>query len=333
MNKDPQSDQDHVYYSITSVNNKSTPQPATFSVNRTDEILHTPSDWVVLIDEYKVPLFSVPLFQFKDNEYSVTLEWEGATVTIFLLYISSGAGVLSVSNSVYSYQNFLQSTNQALKTAYDALLLLKPLMPASEQPFMTLSSNNLITLNAESFYISSLPNPINIFLNKSLFNYFTNLPNFFLTNDKIQFLITDQFNNAYTRGGLNYFRMTQDTESISNWQQLNQLLIETSSIPVNKELIGASDDVQIQVISDYQIQPDANRPLPLFFKALGPIRVAELISDYPLRRIDLNLRWRSTAGNSDIILIEPNTSYTIKIVFVRKSYINAQDLNDEGISA
>ena len=331
MQVDKQSDQNNIYYNLTHVNNTDIPIDANFNINRVDNILENPSDWVISIDEFKIPLYSIPLFQFNENEFSITLEYDGASVTEFLIYIPSGTGAIPVSGAIWDYQTFIRSTNIAFKKCYDALKILKPLMPANEPPFITLKEN-LLTLNAEEFYRSDLATPTNIFFNKKMYDYFTNLPTFFLSPDKIRYLINDTYTNGYIRGALNYYAMTQNTESISNWQQLNQILLETATIPVNKELIGKETDVQIQVISDYIIQADVNRPLPVFFKALGPIRTSELVSNYPMTNIDLRVRWFSTRGTSDVVKINAGESYTLKIVFTRKTHLDALNIDYDGIN-
>jgi hypothetical protein len=320
-------DKDQLYYNIEIGGPNIT--PAKFNINRVEQILHNPRDWVINVESLRIPLFSVPLFQFLLSErYKVTLEYNGSSVTKTLQYIPSGTGAVPINfGPVFSYQQQIQSYNFALQDAYDDLSVLQPSLPATRAPYVTLKGN-LLSLNAETAYESNLPNPIKIFFNKAAEEQFTNLPQFFETNDKIQYLIVNQYTNL--NGGI--YTMTQSTESISTWGKLNTILLETSTIPVDKQLIGSSLDIQIRVIEDFIVNQDVNRPLDLVFIPQGPLRINTLTSNYPLSSIDVNIRWFSDDGDSQIILLPSNTKASIKLRFTKRSTLDLQNIEDKGVN-
>ncbi len=326
INRD--TDKDQIYYNIE-IGGTPKLTPAKFKINRVEEILHNPRDWTISVESFRVPLYSVPLFQFLLSErYKVTLEYNGSSVTKTLQYVPTAGGVVPINfGPVFSYQQQIQSYNLALLDAYNDLKLLQPLIPATRAPYITLKGN-LLSLNAQTAYESNLPNPIKIFFNKAAEEQFTNLPQFFETNDRIQYLIVNQYTNL--NGGI--YTMTQSTEGISTWSKLNRILFETSTIPIDKQLVGSSADIQIQIIEDYIVDQDVNRPLDLIFFPKGPLRINTLNSNYPLSSIDVNIRWFSDDGDSQVILLPGNTIASIKLRFTRRSTLDLQNVGDEGVN-
>ena len=318
-----------VYFNLDQFNDKDVPALAKFNVNRVNTIIKNPSDYIVAISEFSIPMFSIPLFQFVDNRESVTLEWDGAEVTTFLQYVPAFIG--ATSQPVFSYQGMIQSFNDAFRTSYIALRVLKPALPADGEPFITLQ-DNLLTLNAQNLYISTLVNPINIYMNKKAQEFVLSIPIFEVTVDKFQYLIKDTFTNSYMRNAILHYGMTQSTPVISLWNKINKILFVTNHVPVVNEMIGSQDDVQISVFTDFDIESTFNRVLPLTFTPKGPIRIADLVSSYPLSSVDIELRWFSSDGASETILIPPKTRFSVKLTFIKKEYLNLLNIEDYGIN-
>ena len=333
MNIDHNRNVDQIYYNVRIGGDKDIPQPAIFSINRVDTILDTPSDFVINIDEFTLPLLSIPLFQFFEAQYTITLEYNGTSVSKDLIYIPTGQGpgVPVNEGPVYSYYSQIQSYNIALQSAFADLQILEPLIPATTAPYVTLE-NNLLSINAEVAYESNLPNPIKIIFNKNCAVQYTNLPQFFITPDSIQFFIQNLYTNTFTQGPLTYYKMTQSQIGIQTWGKLNRILFETATIPVNRELVGTQTDVQVQILSDFNIEQDQNQPIDLTFQPKGPIRISGLISDYPLKQIDINLRWFSDDGTSSIIILPVGRTATIKLRFTRKSTLYLENIDQKGVN-
>jgi hypothetical protein len=319
---------DQIYYNIE-IGGTPDITPAKFSINRVDEILHNPRDWTINVESFRVPLYSVPLFQFLlADRFKVTLEYNGSSVTKTLQYIPSGSGAAPINfGPVYSYRQQIQSYNFALLDAYNDLKVLEPLMPATKPPYVTLKGN-LLSLNAEVAYESNLPNPINIFFNKAAEEQFTSFPTFFETADRIRYLIINQYNNL--SGGI--YTMTQSSEGISTWAKLNRILFETSTIPIDKQLVGSQNDIQIQIIEDYIVNQEPNRPLDLVFYPQGPLRINTLTSNFPLTSIDVNIRWLSDDNDSQIILLPSNTKASIKLRFTKRTTLDLQNIENQGVN-
>ena len=317
-----------IYYNIEITNNTQDTIPASFDVNRVISILTKPLDYLISVDSFRIPLYAVPLFQFQEGAYNITLEYDGGSITKDIIYIPTSDNII-IDYGIFSYYEIIESVNEAFKEAFNDLKILRPLIPATEAPYVSLK-NNLLSINTEQFYATD---NIDIFMNKKLSEYFTSFQTLVISSDNIQYLIKDTFTNNFIHNTLDYYKMTQSIEGISTWQTLNKILLATSSIPIAKEDIGTQENVQISVISEYDVIQDVNRPLPLFFSPKGTMRVSNMVSHYPMNQIDVNIRWlASDTADSQIILIPMGESASIKLVFTKLHVEDMLDVNDEGLN-
>ncbi len=126
--------------------------------------------------------------------------------------------------------------------------------------------------------------------------------------------------------------MTQSIEGISTWSSLNRILLETNTIPVDKQLVGSQNDIQIQVIEDYIVLPDPNRPLDLIFRPVGPLRINTLTANYPLSSIDVNIRWFSDEGESQVVLLPANKQASIKLRFTKRDTVEVRTIDNSSVT-
>jgi hypothetical protein len=325
--------QNNQYYNI-SIGGQESNTAAIFRINRVEEILYDPSDYVLSVASFTIPLFSVPLFDFNDEgDYKIILEYNGTSVLVLLEYVPEGIGPPIIAEQpVFSYQAMLQSFNEAFQKAFDELKLLEPLMPATTPPVVTLR-DSFLSINAEAAYLSNLPNDIRIIMNRELANFFSSIPSFYISSSRVQFLIQDLYTNSFIKNGLTYYKMEEATnQGLSNWGKLNRILLETASIPINRELIGTQNNITISAISDFNVLPDNNRPLDLTYNPFGAIRISDLNSSYPLKQIDVNIRWFSEDGSSKILILPPGKRADIKLRFTRRRNIDLNNIVNTGVN-
>jgi hypothetical protein len=117
---------DHVYFNI-SITNTSTVELKRAEYNQALSVpfLENPSDYYCSIVRFCVPLQQIPIFQFLDATYSVTLSYNGVDYQTFLIYAPSSF-ISASDRAVYSYQQFLDSINNALQISFNALLAAVP---------------------------------------------------------------------------------------------------------------------------------------------------------------------------------------------------------------
>ena len=297
---------------------------AIFNVNRIDTIITNPSEYYLGILDFSIPLYAVPLFSFIDNRYSFSLEYDGLTLTTILLWVPE-AGSSPVFQSVYSYQSFITSMNNALTTLYINMQVAKPLFLPTEQPFITLE-NNRITLNIQDWYY--LNNSF-VCCNEQLFHFLTSIDAFFINPSFIRFIYNSHM-PSYNRLGNVYYALTQANNDLSNWSSLYSIIISTNQVPVDAELIGTQNNETILVLGDFVSLQSENRISFYNYVSKAPIRLCNLNSSFPLTRVDCQIRWYNREGDSQIIQIPANMNAYIKLVFVKKSFEDLNNIDNNG---
>jgi hypothetical protein len=319
---------DNIFYDLE-IQAENINKLAVFNINRTDIILDNPSDYYLGILDFSLPLFAIPLFSFIDGRYKFFLEFDGLRLENTLLWVPESANTSPVFQSVYSYLGFITSMNNSLKKLYDDMKLAKPFtFLATEQIFVTLE-NDLISINYEDYYYLN-----NSFLccNKPLYEFLTSFQVFFESSLLIRFLYNNHM-RSYIRAGKTYYKLTQQNMDLDNWSSLESILFQTSTVPVAGEIIGAQNNEQILVLGDYIHLPNENRSAYYNFVSKAPIRLSNLNSNFPLSQMDVTIRWFNKEGASEIIIITQQQNARIKLVFVRKTVedINNIDLSGYGI--
>ena len=317
-------DGDNVIYDIQINGLPNTDNLAIFNVNRIDTIITNPSEYYLGILDFSIPLYAVPLFSFIDNRYSFSLEYDGLTLTTILLWVPE-AGSSPVFQSVYSYQSFITSMNNALTTLYINMQVAKPLFLPTEQPFITLE-NNRITLNIQDWYY--LNNSF-VCCNEQLFHFLTSIDAFFINPSFIRFIYNSHM-PSYNRLGNVYYALTQANNDLSNWSSLYSIIISTNQVPVDAELIGTQNNETILVLGDFVSLQSENRISFYNYVSKAPIRLCNLNSSFPLTRVDCQIRWFNREGDSQIIQIPANMNAFIKLVFVKKSFEDLNNIDNNG---
>jgi hypothetical protein len=321
-------DGDNVIYDIVINGKPDIDNKAIFSINRVDTILNNPSDYYMGILDFSIPLYAIPLFSFQNNRYSFSLEYDGLTLTTILLWVPETINTSPVFQSVYSYQSFITSMNNALKTLYINMGIAKPLFLPTEQPFITLD-NNRVVINIQDWYY--LNNSF-VCCNEQLFHFLTSIDAYFINPSFIRFIYNNHM-PSYNRLGNVYYALTQSNNDLSNWSSLSSVIISTNQVPVSGELIGTQSNDTILVLGDFVSLLTENRISYYNYISKSPIRLCNLNSDYPLSSIDAQIRWFNREGDSQIIQIPANMNAYIKLIFVKRSFedLNNIDTNGYGI--
>ena len=215
--------------------------------------------------------------------------------------------------------------NNALTTLYINMQVAKPLFLPTEQPFITLE-NNRITLNIQDWYY--LNNSF-VCCNEQLFHFLTSIDAFFINPSFIRFIYNSHM-PSYNRLGNVYYALTQANNDLSNWSSLYSIIISTNQVPVDAELIGTQNNETILVLGDFVSLQSENRISFYNYVSKAPIRLCNLNSSFPLTRVDCQIRWFNREGDSQIIQIPANMNAFIKLVFVKKSFEDLNNIDNNG---
>ena len=325
---------DSIYYNIRIANDDPIQRKeANFSVTRVQPILYKPSDYVLSVERFRIPTTNIPLMVWDNDKvgrYQVIMRYAGSEVIKPLVYIPNTSNPARdlYGPSIWSYQDFLDMLNTALSEAFTEIKGLHGGAPPTEAPFMTYdASTQLYTFNAEQLYDSSLTT-IEVLFNSPLYTIFNGFRAFNDTPYE-RIIIKDTFNNKTTINGKPYYSIVSEFSTVGAMADLISIQFLTNSIPVTVELQSSQSNITQQVITDFEVNATEIADLtPIYFFLQGPRRLYDLNSDYPLKTIDLNVRWTSKFKNDDgsqktypIYVHYVDAPLTVKMRFKRKDMI------------
>lgn len=260
---------------------------------------------------------------------------------------------------VYEYQHFIDLINLAYQNALADLITAtgggaSPITTAIAPYFIFDAQTQLISLVATTTfyqipltsintYSPALPSgKIGIYCNSDLFNYIQGLPVIHQAQGSALgtdywLLITDEKNNWYNPPYLapatppNYLIMTEQFNTLNNWNSFTSLAFLSNSLPTLKEF---SPQVNVQNIGNTQsgantipiltdfvplLQFAGDQRGDFVYNPTGPYRLVNLMTNTPIYAVDLNVVWFDQYNRQYPVLLEPGQSISLKIMFVKKS--------------
>lgn len=331
QNKNTEPDNEtNVYYNVRIDENNSNQKGsngvpiASFKENRVEPILEDPSEYVLAIERFKVPAFDIPILLWEDNKYDVTLKFGATSITKILQFIPNSNVPDLYGDSIWNYQELLDSLNQALEDAYTDLKLAEPLAPPTEAPFVTYeASSQLFIFNAEQLYDVNGPPTIEVEFNADLaglfsFRFFNQVQPY---PSQFKIIIKNNYNNSTTINGKPYYSTYQQFITLSLWNSLASIVFETDTIPVSQELQPGQTNITRRIVTDFEPLESPNNREAFQFYPQGPLRYYDLESKYPLTSIDIRVSWLDRTGKSYPIYISSDNIVTVKILFRKRAEI------------
>lgn len=336
--------------------------PAIYTEQLNQSILDNPNDYYMSIIRFTIPTQSIPIFIFEaqpfpnttDKDlgiYSVTLEYNGSfSPETFVRFVTTNPTAeiphpptiqyiywqKTFYYYVYTYTHFLTMINTALATAFSTL----PGAPVTTPPFLIFDeSTQLISLVADKdFYNLALPIPIKIYFNGPLQRFVDGIPFIFYDiNDPLgrdtQFLVQDLRNNTYLLPNIaappTYLIMTQNYNTLSNWNSFKSLQMVTNLIPIKNEYTPSAQNINntsgnvnlVGVLTDFEplLDKGAESRTTIQYQQQGPYRLINMTDINPLTKIDINIFWTDQFLNQYALYVPEGQVLTLKIVFIKKS--------------
>lgn len=344
------SDDNHIYYNVNIYNNTNINQVARFEESRTVPLLKDPKMYHLSIIRLEIPTQAIPIFLWPNNPdgtpnntfYQVALEDEAAGNIYFgdVVYNSATEthtfpqteffSNTSGYHGVWSYQNMIDAINSAFTVAFNNIpLARRGVIGINNPPYMIYNeTTKLFSLIAEAGYVSSNPTPCNILFNPRLyfgfFDYFEVVDD---ANEYMRLLIKDNRNGNYDNVNMIY-TMTQEQPSLYLWNDLRDLVIISNQIPIRSEnvatLNASGRPVSLNILTDFEPlfgNTDIDRGV-ISYLPTAEYKMTDLISDVPLNRLDFNIFWQTKRQQLFPMMISPNTSITLKVLFRKKSLMN-----------
>lgn len=335
------------YYNIQIVNKNSSIKErilAEYIDRRVAPVLQKPSEWQVGVVRFYIPNTGIPLMIIEDDYYFVTLQYEDAFVTKPVNWIPITTNP-ATQGFYYNYVDFINSLNLAFQQSFDDLKALKPAIAVSVAPYFNFeATTKLIYFYAENtFYLSTLANPIKIYLSFEFVQIMGTFLNTGIDNlpspRDIRLLVKDNKDNKSSFGGLNYYYMYQERETLSAFNILQTIVLKSDTLPISNEFSPGLQfnnfntsglDVTQRIMTDFEPIQENPTASPYQYFPSGPIRFYDLKSDYPLHTIDLRVFWKSKTGIEYPIYLYNNETITVKLMFRKKSkYLFSDNFENE----
>jgi hypothetical protein len=330
------------YYNIIKKSDRF--EQATFKATRVQPILLRPQDYELAVIRFSIPSTDIPILFWQEDElgiskYKVTLEYDNVIYSRNLVYIESEVKQLYGRKTIWTYDNFLSSMNNAYKLLLDDInAAIAPSLPLDTfPPIFTFEPETLLFAYYVDplFFSYSLDNNTE-YINPSIKMYM-NLDLFYLfatfrvidDNTKIgyehQFIPTNIFNQNITVNGNEYIKILQDTTSSNLWNNLFSIELETNTIPVNPELLPTQTNITRSVLTDFEPQSGESTREYIQYQPQGALRYYDLNSSYPLTSIDITLWWIDRNNDRFPLYVTSFDIFSIKIKFRKKSGIRQED--------
>jgi len=326
---------DNIYLNST-INAGSESILASSSINRVQEILSKPNDYELTIARFSIPISTIPMMFFKENFWSLTLKRDTVIQTKYLQFVPNTTE--TGRDAIYTFQEFIDIINNAFSSAYTDLVaaVLPTVLSSDFPPFLTFDPvTKLITMNVQQNYLAD---NIKIYFNRELHNLMSSFFTYF--NSAVgeltyEIIVADRITNTSSLNGQLSYEMVQDYKTIASWSMLQSIRIESSSIPIHRELEGAQQNITSSLLTDFNVPSGEYDRSDLIFFPQGPLRFLDLNSAYPLNQIDFDILYETKDGERIRHRLNPGESLNIKFYFKRKSekrlteYIDSLILEDE----
>jgi hypothetical protein len=290
-----------------------------FDENRVQPVLDNPSHYELAVIRFSVPTDSIPIMNWRNDRYKIGIEFNGTLIERFVEFVPYQTPGLppfypNTIGQIWSYPQWCDNINNTLKLLHDDMVLAEPTFPATKEILLKIKPvSSIMSLYCENGYTD--PN-VKVYFNFDLYSN-TFFQSYQVSDDKYQVIIKDRLNNTTTYGGGGVI-MTQEYETTALISELDKIIFETNSIPVNPELLGSATNETRQVITDFDCAGFSRDRTDIQYYPQGPVRYYQLKSTYPLHRVDLTVSWEDRRGNSFPLFLEYNNQITIKLHFRKK---------------
>jgi hypothetical protein len=308
------------------------PSIANFNTTRSDGILDRCSDYKLSICRWNIPSNFPNLLLPSDIElqqlYNVALTWKTTTIVRPIEFIDLYPGTY-YPRAIYYITQYIDLLNIAYEKCHNALKLAEPTYTAIIPPTVNFNpdSSNKISLYAPIEFIDTNTNNAKISIQNSAFilglqgipnNATFNVPSLVCEiNFNVHLNLTNYYKTALPYPIQEFIIIESEYDSTLALNKLNNLIFETSTIPVVPELVGSEKQLQRRVVTDFFIGGDTPNQQGdiISYTPQGPLRWYNLESDCELRTISITPLVEFSDGQTFPIYIESLQSWGIKLLF------------------
>ncbi len=326
IQNDNKDSDEYIYNDVGIINRDNVPVLAEFKEQRDTPLLDNTIGYKFTVAKFSLPADSLFIFDFKDNTYSVTLEYSGTYFRTYLVYVPT---VLFNTDyqPVTSYQQFIDAINVALNTAFTNLKTAFPLAPPINSPRFQYNgySEGLSLIVDDTYEPTITPNTISIFFNYNLYSF---VPSFYneaysyndINGADVKLLVKDLVYNY--DGGI--IEMKQEYPTFYKWYDIRKIIVVSNNINVSSQSISINQSGKTNnynIISDFEpFQFGLGDSLTKSDYIYNPnfYRFIDLKNSTALRVVDFQFLYQSKYGDIFPLYINPTHTMSVKLLFVKK---------------
>lgn len=246
--------------------------------------------------------------------------------------------------NVYDVSGWLYMLNNTLSIAFQRLKNDYPATPATEAPFFLFepTTEKLSLVTQYSLFTSG---EIEIYFNNELQGFFDgfeyDLTDEVFNNELLFGLLavyptpvgsTTVFDNGYSAYGVAptnppaYLEMKSNYSTVEKWSGLRSFIFKTSLLPIRYESTNSTTIAGVisedTILTDFNISDFYGNRKDVTFFPQGPYRLIDILSNNPLRSIDIQIFWKDKDGYIRPINVYQGDELTIKLAFITKGLSN-----------
>ena len=322
----------HVYANVQLTTTGAFPgslTPATFYEMRTTPIISDPSKYNLSVVRFEMDTSTIPLMYVTPGAanslpYTIGLKtpdgvWYYQDLT-WVTQDQNAAPGTDPYNALYSIQHFVNMMNTAMQSLVDL---------TSVAGFATTydATSQRILLQGAAETTSST-----WYLNEALWQLIPNLNTTLSTwvtggggiNGDVWYTLNFDYNNS----------CNQEFPNLQGFNSLVNITLTTRGIPIQSEAVsipsgsgahttGAGDGTAL-ILTDFMptttVGFESTRQRFVYYVPSSEYRLIELLSQSPLKVIDLQIYWTDLNGTLRPLMLRPNTFCSVKLLFRRKDF-------------
>ena len=245
------------YLNVSILNPGASPNllEAKFVSDLTIPVIEDPQSYCAAIVSFNCPASSIPIFKFFDNTYRITLSYLGDDYSEYLTFVSYST-TDTTTKFVFYIQQFLDSINNTFVNLFNLLNAAHP-GAVNAAPYVVYQFGKFSLIADGLNYNTNLANPVKIFFNQLLFNFFLPIQAFTfginLTNFKdVQILVKDNGAGSDT-GSLTgtTYTMTTEYDPIALWSFVKSIIVLSSTTGIKNHtmvtnvFVGSQQNVNV----------------------------------------------------------------------------------------
>lgn len=345
-----ETDEDNIYYNFNIVNNNNFAIPATTTVFNAAAIIEAAGkDYYLTCIRFVLDGATIPICLHKDNHWVVALTYRGFTGKGTVTNPTPNDTMVGTNlPAYYSYTDFLERVNEAFDDAWVALNF-QIALPTLNKPYMLYNATTgICTITADPAYDINAPQPIGVFMNSALYDFFDNFYVKFAGDEKSIPPVTNGLNyqllfknlHGSNVDGAGNITLTQEYSSLYSWFDFTSVVFLSNSLGVTPEFFPVANNTNttnnpngtagngnptLQILTDFQPYygpgDQAGPRSYLYYVPNGPYRLIDL-NNGDIKNMDINIQIRDRVGAQYQYYVPPNQTVQVKLLFTRRESRN-----------